>query len=162
PALAAAAFLGLFTAGVLLGAHARTASGATATTVATDPQAAFLDLAAAAPMEAVAEAQRWTRTHPDDHAGQVVRLAAVVERLPADAPVRQELAAQLRRARERLEEQAFERLELLRASAIELVEAGRVDEARARLATYPPVYRMTTAWEAYEELRRELGRLERP
>lgn len=159
PTLAVFGFLGLFAVGVLLGAHVRPASGATAA-AAVDPEQAFMELAERAPIEAAAEANRYVLTHPDDIAGQVIRLAAVLDRLPKDAPVREEVARHLRRARERLEEQALEALEVLRASLIELVDAGRWSEARARLATFPPVYRMTAAWEGYEELRRELERLE--
>ncbi len=169
PALALLAFVGLFAAGVLLGAHVRTASGATVARVdtdagggAADPERAFMDLTERAPIEAASEANRYVVSHPDDFAGQVVRLAAVIDRLPRDAPIRDDVERNLGRARERLEERAFEALEVLRASLIALVDAGRLHDAQARLASFPAVYRMTGAWEGYEELRREVERLQAP
>jgi serine/threonine-protein kinase len=158
--LAVLAFVGLFATGVVLGAHVRPAPpGAASATEAPDPALAFARLAARSPLEAAAEAERWTRTHPDDVAGQVARLSLVLDHLPGDAPDRPRLEAALRERRDRLEEQAFEVLEELRASVIDLVDARRYGDARAKLATYPDVYRGTAAWDAFEELRGELERL---
>jgi serine/threonine protein kinase len=160
PLAALLAFASLFATGVIVGAHVRPAAGAPVVVIVPPGgDEAFYDLAARAPVEAAAEVERWVRAHPDDVPGQVQRLAAVFDRLPEDTPLRDRVEADLRRSRERLDEQAFEALELLRASLIELVDARRFDDARARLATYPPVYRMTAAWDAYEELRREVEQM---
>jgi hypothetical protein len=94
-----------------------------------------------------------------DPAEGLARLEVVRAKLPADS----EEATLVDRARaslkQRLEERGFDALEELRASLIDLVDAKRWDDARQRLATFPTVYRGTAAWDAYEELRREVERM---
>ncbi len=150
-----AAFALLFGLGVVIGAVARTPAAAETPRVV-DETALFLELVERSPLDAVAAARRYAAERPDDLPGQVFRLSALAERLPEGAPALADVKLALSGARERLEERAFEDLEQLRTAVIEAVDAGRPDEARRRLDAFPAFYRVTAAWEGWQELDRAL------
>jgi hypothetical protein len=145
----------LFVAGVLLGAHARSIASAPPAQVV-DVGTAFVDLLERAPEEAARLALDQARAHHEDVPGALYRLGAVLERLPESSPLHMSVEAELALTRRRFEAQAQAALESLRATVIPLLEAGRVDEARVRLAAFPAPYRSTSAWSGFEELKSEV------
>ncbi len=149
--------MSLFGLGVLLGSRSHSTASAAPGPL---PQASFeelLDRDPAAAARAALEQAEGERAHE-----QLPRLEAVARELPLDTPLARQVEERLRALRVTLDEEALAALESLRTALIELVDAGRLSEARQRLRAFPAAYRRTAAEEGYLELERGLAVVGRP
>jgi len=156
PGVALTTFVTLFALGVLLGTQFRPATVAQAQVVAGPED--FDALLLRSPDDAARFALRQAATGAADVETSYLRLDAVATRLPLESSHRVEVETAFAALRQRLGDRGFQVLETLRGSVFELSDAMKYDEARARLATYPQIYRGTPAWEAYEDLCAEVER----
>jgi serine/threonine protein kinase len=158
PVLALVAFLALFGLGVLLGSNNKTeAEPVSQATAAAAEGADFLSQVNRDPEAAATVALQWCDTHPQELAEQVTRLELVDKVLAESSPQRHALRLRLLQARELLHDAAEAALDELRNRLITLVEAKRLDQARAALDAFPKSYLQGKAiQESYEELQRDL------
>jgi serine/threonine protein kinase len=165
PLLAVFGFGALFSLGVILGsntpatatagqpAHAAVASGSRVGVLSAQ---AFDALAASDPSAAALAAVAYGRAHSDDLSEWCRRLEEAAGHLPPGHE-RDRVEETLAMARRDVDAAGVVAFENLREDLIELVEAGRLDDATAKLREFPRACLSTPALrEGYEELEREL------
>ena len=109
------------------------------------------------PGRTITDLERWSE-HSEDATEAILRWKLVLKHRRRLGPeLTKQAESGLSAAQRALEEEASDRFSEIADAVYELLDANKIDEARAKLASFPETYRETIAWADWESLLGEIG-----